>query len=734
MRFYGAVAAVLAAIDVLAQAPSELTVASATRQRVELAWTPTAQSYSVQRRPLGGTFATIATVTTTTTSDVVFDPHTVYQYQVLGLGSATPSNVVTAGPPPSGFSLVAMAPGAPGTEAAGRHGHALSVALDANGDPALSFVYNDPNGDGDPIDAELRFLSWNRARYRWNPEVRVGVVGITATSTQPSASLAFDPSTNTFAVASEARARTIHLYTSTNGGASWTLKAAFGGDVAVWGPSLALAGGNAHFAYNVENEGIRYLTGRFVAEATSWTTKIAQRPLDTELALPGVPPSLALDSAGAPGIAYWVPPAAPSINRILLFWRPAGTALPVRVMDSQNLQSDQVVAKLAFFGTQPRVAVWVQRRDAAVGVGVHFGFSQDGGATWQTPVVIPPDGNSSTDYPFDLALDSQGRAAIAFGQKVSGVNATCGNPKLSVSTDLTTWRTCAAAERSITGVFGSYPGSVAAIYTGNDKLHVIWRESNANPTGAGLVMWREPLVTASTGPSLEAGTAVNGATFQPGMVPGSWAQVKGANLSDVTRTWAAADFVDGGNLPTTLSGVQVRVNNLPAAVYYIGPAQVSFQVPAGVIGNASVQVIRDGAPSNTIAGLAVANAPGLFGYAAGGRTYAAAVFANSFVVVGDPAAGGPGVRKAVPGDRIQLYATGLEPSPAGVIVSSVAGVSGVTATIGPAPATVEFAGLVGVGLYQINVIVPTLVDGEYPVVIRYAGQSSQPGVMVPIGR
>lgn len=83
MRFYGAVAAVLAAIDVLAQAPSELTVASATRQRVELAWTPTAQSYSVQRRPLGGTFATIATVTTTTTSDVVFDPHTVYQYQVL---------------------------------------------------------------------------------------------------------------------------------------------------------------------------------------------------------------------------------------------------------------------------------------------------------------------------------------------------------------------------------------------------------------------------------------------------------------------------------------------------------------------------------------------------------------------------------------------------------------------------------------------------------------------------
>jgi hypothetical protein len=50
----------------------------------------------------------------------------------------------------------------------------------------------------------------------------------------------------------------------------------------------------------------------------------------------------------------------------------------------------------------------------------------------------------------------------------------------------------------------------------------------------------------------------NGATYLAGgLVPGSWAQVKGTNLSDVTRIWNSADFANLGNsLPTVLSGVQ----------------------------------------------------------------------------------------------------------------------------------------------------------------------------------
>src|SRR5262249_44352031 len=162
-----------------------------------------------------------------------------------------------------------------------------------------------------------------------------------------------------------------------------------------------------------------------------------------------------------------------------------------------------------------------------------------------------------------------------------------------------------------------------------------------------------------------------------------------------------------------------KVNNLPAAVYYISPTQVNFQVPSGVTGTASVQVIRDGIASNTISGPAVNNAPGLFTYSLGGKTYPAAVYANTFTVVGDPSVAGNSVRKAVAGDYISLYATGIGTAPAGIIIRDGGGVSGVTATIGGQPATVAFAGLVAVGEFQVNVIVPQLSDGDYDVVIKY---------------
>jgi uncharacterized protein (TIGR03437 family) len=716
----------------LAQVAPDLTVASATKQRVELSWTGSAASFTVQRRAPGGTFSVIATVTSHSFSDVIVDPYATYQYQVVAAGASAPSNPVTVGPPPSGFTVVSLAPGVAGSQAAANYGHSLSLAFDANGDPAIAFLYNDPSGDGNPVDTELRFRSWNRAQYRWNNDVRVATVGIVAPSVRPAVSLAYDAGANVFAVATEALGGSIQMFASTDGGAVWTHKATLRTEEPAWGPSLVLAGGNAHFAYNLGGEGVRYLTGRFIADASSWTTRIAPRLDNTELAEPGTAPSLALDSAGNPGIAYWV---SQTSNRwpVLLYWRPATTDAPVRVMDGQGQYTAQPVARLLFAGTQPRVATYVQRMDAPFGVGLHSVFSQDGGATWQTPAVIPPDGGTSTDYPFDFSLDSQGRAAIAFGQNGGSNDGVCGNPKLSYSTDLVTWRTCSAADRGATGAFGAYPASIAAAFGANDKLLLVWREANPNSTGVGLLMWRDAPAGEIPAPMMDAGSALNGASYLPGMVAGSWAQVKGVNLSEVTRTWTAGDFTNGNTLPTSLSGVEVRVNNLPAPVYYISPSQISFQVPSGAMGNVTVQAIRNGLVSNTITGLAVASAPGLFTYRADGKIYPAAVFADG-ALVGDPSVAGNGARRAVPGDRVMLFATGLAPSPAGVVISSASGVSGVTALVGGVPATVEYAGLVAAGEYQINIVVPDLSPGEYPVTIRHNGESSQAGVLLPLGR
>src|ERR1017187_5699574 len=207
-------------------------------------------------------------------------------------------------------------------------------------------------------------------------------------------------------------------------------------------------------------------------------------------------------------------------------------------------------------------------------------------------------------------------------------------------------------------------------------------------------------------PTLEAGTLTNGATYVAGgLVPGSWAQVKGTNLSTTTRIWVGSDFTGlGNNLPTKLSGVQVKVNNQAAAVYYISPTQVSFQVPAGITGTATVQVIVNGEVSNTVSAAAAANSPGIFPIILGGTNYAAAVFLNDGKIAADPSIG-PAFRNAVPGDTVELFATGLAPSPAGTVISTTF-LSGVTVTVGTVTIPASAAALVAVGEFQINFTVP----------------------------
>jgi uncharacterized protein (TIGR03437 family) len=244
-------------------------------------------------------------------------------------------------------------------------------------------------------------------------------------------------------------------------------------------------------------------------------------------------------------------------------------------------------------------------------------------------------------------------------------------------------------------------------------------------------------------PALQSGTLANGATYLAGgLVPGSWAQVKGTNLSTTTRIWAASDFTGlGNNLPTNLSGVQVMVNNQAAAVYYISPTQISFQVPAGITGTASIQVIANGQMSNAVTAAAATSSPGIFPVILGGTNYAAAVFLDG--KIGADPSNGPAFRNAVPGDTVQLYVTGLAPSPAGTLVSTTF-LSGVTVTIGTVTIPAIAAALVAPGEFQINFTVPqsfaSMSPGLYPISISINGipspasiNSSPPGpVVIPI--
>ncbi len=72
-------------------------------------------------------------------------------------------------------------------------------------------------------------------------------------------------------------------------------------------------------------------------------------------------------------------------------------------------------------------------------------------------------------------------------------------------------------------------------------------------------------------------------------------------------------------------------------------------------------------------------------------------------------------------------------SPSGSIIQAPIPLAGtVTANLGSATATVEFAGLVAVGEFQINIVVPSLPDGEWPVAIQVGSAASQAGVIIPV--
>ena len=278
---------------------------------------------------------------------------------------------------------------------------------------------------------------------------------------------------------------------------------------------------------------------------------------------------------------------------------------------------------------------------------------------------------------------------------------------------------------------GWYPSSMSpSAAAGHTKLAGKIFFQNGCDTGTRQFVSRTFTITASSAatPVLTDGTVANGATYVAGgLVPGSWAQVKGANLATTMHIgWSDTDYTGLGNsLPTNLNGTQVSVNGIAAAVYAIIPTQVDFQVPAGVSGTASVQVSVNGVGSNAVTAAAANNSPGIFPCAASGTNYPCGYFPDG-KFVGDPAIA-PAYRKAKAGDVIQMFSTGVAPSPAGVRVTQQP-VSGVSVTLGTITVPADAAVLVYPGEFQVNFTVPpqfaTMPEGNYPLTITVNGVTS----------
>ena len=264
-----------------------------------------------------------------------------------------------------------------------------------------------------------------------------------------------------------------------------------------------------------------------------------------------------------------------------------------------------------------------------------------------------------------------------------------------------------------------------------------WDRSNY---GAALAFGVYGMQSAGPQPVVGAAGVVDAAGFRATISPGSWISIFGTNLSVSTRSWQASDFV-GNALPLSLDGVAVLIGGYSAAVSYISPGQINAQVPDGAgPGTATVQVITSTGPSGLGQVDAEQWAPNFFTFSSGGVSYVAATDADGSIA-GKSGLFGNGVpaRPAKPGDVISLWGTGFGPTtpsvPAGLLFSGAAPLPAsdqLTIAVGNVPATVLFAGISEAGLYQFNVIVPEVPDGDQLVSAQVQGVSTQPAVYLTI--
>jgi uncharacterized protein (TIGR03437 family) len=188
-----------------------------------------------------------------------------------------------------------------------------------------------------------------------------------------------------------------------------------------------------------------------------------------------------------------------------------------------------------------------------------------------------------------------------------------------------------------------------------------------------------------------------------------------------------------------LDDISVTVNNKPAAVYYISPTQINVQAPADdAVGQVVVTVNTARGASWTSAALN-RFAPGFFKFDPAGRKYIAARHPDGAAVGPAGIFGGDPSRPAAPGQIISLYGTGFGATnpalpPAQVVTVPAVLAEPVTVRFGSAPAEVQWAGISGAGLYQFNVVVPDVPNGDVEVVAEIGGVRTGPGDFIFVQR
>jgi uncharacterized protein (TIGR03437 family) len=233
------------------------------------------------------------------------------------------------------------------------------------------------------------------------------------------------------------------------------------------------------------------------------------------------------------------------------------------------------------------------------------------------------------------------------------------------------------------------------------------------------------------GPVINAGGVVTVVAGTQIVAPLGLVSIYGQRFTNnVTQTW------NGAALTPSLGGVSVTIDGRPAYPLFVSPTFINVEVPDSTTrGLVNVVVTNSNGSSAPVQVQMAALAPEFKGWAgsdyveanrSGPRPAASPNCPNAACPVA-PASLLQFAAPAQPGETISLWALGFGPSNPTIAAGTIGGTpypltNAVTVSVGGTQAVVPFgAFLQGVGLYQINIIVPSLPDGEYDVTATVGG-------------
>lgn len=361
-------------------------------------------------------------------------------------------------------------------------------------------------------------------------------------------------------------------------------------------------------------------------------------------------------------------------------------------------------------------------------------------------------GGSSGDLGFGIGVDATGKAWVAGTTNSTNFPSANALPVKFEYFSPDLFVTQLSADGSSL-LFSSFAGDVLAYQGGSGRAgmavdqagNVYVTSATEDKTPMANAIMLSPSASSNLlvlkiagGPAMpNIASVVNGASFQPPIVPGSWATIQGSNLSSITDNWDK--LIVNGQLPTTVDGVNVTVGGQSAYPYYISPGQINFIVPD--MGSGSQQVIVKNSAGSSAAFTVTTSTfgPAFFPWP---NNQVVATRQDFSLAAKNGTFSGATTTAAKPGDTIILWGTGFGPTtpvnpqgketPTDTTYSTATlpsvSINNVNATVYGAALAPGFA-----GLYQVAIQVPSsLTDGDWPVIATIGGMSSPSNMVLTV--